>query len=234
MSLNRWIRIIAILSVSLRCAYGGLIELDFSGVINLSQFTSVPNGSTFTGTAFYNSPDVPIGHDPCTPPCADNFFNVGGPMTINVAGSTLLGLPTTDGSTDMEVGDEIGIGDGINWLYINDDTPSAVSATGPISAELDPINVFTLSFAGPSGVFPSAQIPAVFPGMTEWTALAAFSFSTGLTDPGPSANVLEGMVTALSSSPVSEVPEPSTVALALLGGAATLGRLRSRRARRLG
>jgi hypothetical protein len=151
-------------------------------------------------------------------------------MTIDVAGSSLLGLVSTNtGIADIEVNDQIGLSDSVNWLYTDFGTPGAVGATGPIVTELDSFSTFSLSFQGPSGVFPSAQIPSVFPGMTEWTNLSFFSFATSIALLGGSDKAIQGTISNLSSSPV--VPEPSTFVLTLLGGVTMLWSLRSRRSK---
>jgi hypothetical protein len=193
--------------------FAAVVEIDFTGTVYLSGFSSVNVGDSFTGSAYYSSPDTPYVTEStfCGSPgaCVVNLFHMPVSFFLSVDGST---VSTTNLSPAyIQVQDSVTAGPNDRVDMNSGDIPLVL--TGPIAAQRSSaFDLVLISFAGPTSLFSSPQIPLVFPSVSQWSTEAAIDFATF----GPSGDVdrqFAGNITSLVST---TTPEPSTFFLASL------------------
>jgi hypothetical protein len=180
--------------------------IQLSGFVSYSEFSSVPVGSAFSGTIYYDPlaalvqsyqyPEASI-YNPPQPSSAWNF----------VYGSTIVqGGTGSPFNTWMAVVND--------WQYFS--LPSSTSdmlewaggaiVTGPLAAESSGTQV-EVDLIGPNTLWAGTGLPNSFPAI-QWE-VASVSFFT----PGPTVNgYVNGTITS-----VQVVPEPGTIVLVGIG-----------------
>lgn len=230
--LNYFIRVSSVFLLTFAGpAYASLIELDFSGIVGTSTFGAVPSGSTFTGTLFYDSAAIPNSSDNCGGICSANFFSVTGPITLNFTGSSVSATVCTfDCDVEAIQGTNGNTEDSIHWIYSNSPAalspPNVFAGTGPIAPELEAFDILDVGFDSTTSVLGSPQIPAIFPGIGEWSLDASIAFGTRNVEGGQNDLGLSGTITDVSSS---AIPEPSALPPCLLAIGAVVWRYRKAR-----
>jgi hypothetical protein len=187
-------------------AFASVIRVDFQGTVFLSGFSSVSVGDTFTGSFFYSSPDLPFATNPnfCGSPgaCVVDQYNVPVAFQITVDGSTIS--TTNLAPAYIQVQDSVTAGPNDRVDVNSGAIPLLI--TGPLAAERSAgFDLVLIDFAGPTSLFSSPQIPAMFPSLGAWSTEAAIDFAT-YSSFGSPARQFAGNITQLSM-----VPEPSTL-----------------------
>jgi hypothetical protein len=194
---------------NIRCT----IELQVTGEITTSTFASVPVGTILTADLFY---DPATGSSFSGPTFAQ--YPLPQPPFVDFAGSTLTAPSGSVVTTllDNTVPGFDGIPTGDDAIYWNATLTSA-DATGAITSDpaFDSTGISSLDiyFAAPdsNGVLPSTALPAIFPGLSQWTTAGFYYLPVTAGCAGTCGN-FAGTITAVQV--VS--PEPRTVFLSAL------------------
>jgi hypothetical protein len=165
-----------------------------------SLYTSVPVGSAFNGTLYYDSSAIPIDSS-----SASAAYNLPQSFILSFGGSSITGsgpafagfiqvydnvspgCPTPDGAPPNHC-------DTIDWS-------GSPSITGPLAAETLTGSAF-VRLNGPANLLTSTALPDPFPSASQWTVFAALFFGA------KGDLVASGTVTS-----VTTVPEPATFVL---------------------
>jgi hypothetical protein len=195
-------------------ALASIIQINFSGNITVSDFSSVPVNSTFAGTAYYDTAAALLSTDPnpCIPtsPCNGHYaFPLEFFVTVNGSSAGSLNIM----GDNLQVEDSppsSSFPDTVTWIagfY-----PLALS--GPLASERSAFDNLSVYFDGPNSVLSSTQLGGTFPGLNAWTTLATVDFSTS-TALGPADKSFHGVITNLTSS--ATTPEPGAFVLCATG-----------------
>lgn len=188
------------------------IELQVTGQITSSTFTSVPVGTTITADLFY---------DPTTAASFSGSTFAQYPLpqdpSLDFAGSTLTfpsGSVVTVFTDEPPDFDGIpGGDDALTWLG----TLTSTDATGPITSDpgfdstgVSSVNIY---FAAPDsdGVLTSTALPTTFPALSQWTTAAFYYLPITAGCAGTCGN-FSGTITSVQVV----TPEPSSVFLSAL------------------
>jgi hypothetical protein len=187
--------------------FADVIELNLSGVITYSRFSSVNIGDSFTASVFYNSTGSPDSSIACSYP-VECFASYALPLAtvINVDGSSITSSVSDPlGENSIQVDDYYPASDAddsITWMSVF----YTLDTTGPLSAEQLSYDYLTIEFLGPNTVLnaPTPMVPGNFPSLDQWST-SEISFATLNSSLGGA--FFTGDVTSLTESVVS--PEPS-------------------------
>ncbi len=200
-----------------------IIEVNFSGFIDRSDFTSVLVNDAFSGTAFYSTDFTPFNSnpDPCPAPgpTADCTAFYRFPLTVSVSvdGSTITSVPNLE--EDLQ----------IYWSPLESSVawnagPNTMDITGALQSQVQSLDILGIEFEGPGSALNTWQLGATFPAINAWTNqanLIQFGTAAGI---GANGEGFSGLITEVSSQ---VVPEPGTLALLIIG--VSIGLLRRHR-----
>jgi hypothetical protein len=189
---------------------GGTIAVSVSGNVSTSPYSSLPVGTAYSGTLYYDPSAAPFTTTvpTCIPPCTGNIssYYLPQPFQLNFAGgSTLSSASGWPNPIPGQGNGTVTVYDDYCCLFVfpSDaiEFDGTMVVTGPLAAE-SPGGPLFLRFVGPPDLFSSTALPDSFAAISWQSSFGLYfgDFSAGM---------------FLNVTSVQTVPEPGTATLLL-------------------